>query len=120
MQNELKEFTKHTVESLGYQKDILENRHFATSCSDEISLLTQIAKTEFQVEPETGTPEELFGNEMARFKTTISFGEQEVGFAVGRNKKESKLFACKHILLAMVPNLYKEWLNAHQPSHHLM
>ena len=53
---------------------------------------------------------------MARFKTTISFGEQEVGFAVGRNKKESKLNACKHILLAMVPLLYNDWLQAHQPG----
>jgi len=49
-------------------------------------LLTQIAKMEFQMEP-TDIPEELPGNEMARFKTTICFGEHYVGFAVGRNKK---------------------------------
>ena len=54
MQNELKHLTQQTVHDLGYHKDLLENRNFATSCSDEISLLTQIAKTEFQVEPETG------------------------------------------------------------------
>ena len=120
MQNELKHLTQQTVHNLGYHKDLLENRNFATSCSDEISLLTQIAKTEFQVEPETGQPEELSGNEMARFKTTISFGKDAVGFAVGRNKKESKLNACKHILHAMVPNLYKEWLKAHQPGLHSM
>lgn len=51
----------------------------------------------------TDATEELPGNEMARFKTTIRFGEYDVGFAVGRNKKLSKLNACKHILLAMVP-----------------
>lgn len=57
---------------------------------------------------------------MARFKTTISFGEVQVGFAVGRNKKESKLFACKHILEAMVPTLYNDWLNAHRPGINLI
>jgi len=47
---------------------------------------------------------------MARFKAILKFGEVEVGYAVGRNKKESKLNACKHILQAMVPHLYKDWL----------
>ena len=101
-------------------KVLLENRNFATSCSDEISLLTQIAKTEFQVEPEENPQEIPGGNQYARFKTTMTFGGKEVGFAVGRNKKESKLFACKHILMAMVPNLYKEWLKHHQPGLHSM
>ena len=50
---------------------------------------------------------------MTRFKTAISFGDNEVGFAVGRNKKESKLNACKHILEAMVPILYEDWQKAH-------
>ena len=64
-----------------------------------------------------GEPEELQGgNQYARFKTTMTFGDKPVGFAVGRNKKESKLFACKHILTAMVPKLYKEWLKYHQPG----
>ena len=93
----------------------MKNRNFATSCTDEISLLTQIAKTEFQVEP-TDDNEELPGNEMARFKTTILFGPNEVGYAVGRNKKQSKLNACKHILQAMVPTLYADWLATHQPG----
>ena len=59
---------------------------------------------------------ELPGNEMARFKTTILFGPKEVGYAVGRNKKQSKLNACKHILQAMVPLLYQDWLASHQPG----
>mmetsp|Transcript_5118 Transcript_5118/g.6281 ORF Transcript_5118/g.6281 Transcript_5118/m.6281 type:complete len:109 (+) Transcript_5118:327-653(+) len=70
---------------------------------------------EFQVEP-TDNNEELPGNDMARFKTTILFGEREMGYAVGRNKKQSKLNACKHILEAMVPLLYQDWLATHQPG----
>ena len=72
-------------------------------------MLTQIAKTEFQVEP-TPHEDELSDNVEARFKTTICFGEKEVGYAVGPNKKKSKLNACKHILQAMVPHLYEDWL----------
>ena len=53
---------------------------------------------------------------MTRFKTAISFGDNEVGFAVGRNKKESKLNTCKHILEAMVPILYEDWQKAHLPG----
>jgi len=41
---------------------------------------------EFQMEP-TDVPEEIPGNDMARFRSTIKFGEKEIGFAVGRNKK---------------------------------
>ncbi len=112
MQIQLKELTASTVQRLGYNENLLQNRNFTTSCTDEISLLTQIAKMEFQMEP-TDATEELPGNEMARFKTTIRFGDYDVGFAVGRNKKLSKLNACKHILLAMVPHLYSDWLEAH-------
>lgn len=46
---------------------------------------------------------------MARFKTTIEFDGKEVGYAIGRNKKESKLNASKHILMAMCPQLYEDW-----------
>jgi len=65
--------------------------------------------------------EGLAGNEMARFKTTIEFNGTEVGYAVGRNKKDSKLNACKHILIAMVPQLYEHWKhNKQQGSSELM
>ena len=47
IQHELKEMTRQRIQELGYQKDCLQNRHFATNCTDEISLLTQIAKMEF-------------------------------------------------------------------------
>ena len=51
---------------------------------------------------------------MARFRTTVCFGDaKQVGFGVGRNKKESKLDSCKNILKAMVPLLYQDWLTAH-------
>ena len=71
--------------------------------------MTQIAKSEFQCEPTPVETEGIPGNEMARFKTTIMFHDVQVGYAVGRNKKEAKLNACKHILLAMCPNLYQKW-----------
>lgn len=70
IQSELCNETARTVQSLRYDLNLLQNRNFATSCTDEISLLTQIAKSEFQVEP-TDFPQELPGNEMARFKSTI-------------------------------------------------
>jgi len=97
LQTQLKDETTRTVQSLGYNLNLLQNRNFATSCTDEISLLTQIAKMEFQCEP-TDLSEELCGNEDARFKTSIFFSSVKVGCAVGRNKKQSKLNACKHIL----------------------
>ena len=53
---------------------------------------------------------------MARFKTTMKFDQHEVGYAVDRNKKLSKLAACKHILHHMVPNLYRDWLETHKPG----
>lgn len=61
------------------------------------------------VEPQAD-PIEMPGNDLARFETTIKFGQNVVGYAVGRTKKDSKLNACKHILDAMVPLLYKDWL----------
>ena len=89
--------------------DQRENRNFVTGCDDEISLLTQIAKSNFQMEP-TAEYEQLPNNDLARFRATMKFGSKVVGFAVGRTKKESKLNACKHILEAMEPLLYKDWL----------
>lgn len=71
--------------------------------------MTQIAKSEFQVEPTQKHTDGILGNEMARFRTTIEFDGKEVGYAIGRNKKESKLIACKHILMAMCPQLYEDW-----------
>ena len=68
------------------------------------------------MEPTLKVSEGLPGNEMARFKTTIEFNETEVGYAVGRNKKESKLNACKHILIAMVPLLYDHWKRSRQAT----
>ena len=39
-----------------------------------------------------------------------------VGFAVGKTKKIAKLNASRHILQAMVPELYEEWQRAQAPG----
>ena len=51
LQAELKEQTRKVVQESNDFRDLLQSRNLVTACSDEISLLTQIAKQEFQVEP---------------------------------------------------------------------
>ena len=89
-------------------------RNLVTECSDEVSLLTEISKTQFQAEPtyqyeEIGQGDEILG----RFKATLSFNNTVVSYAIGENKKESKLNACKHALTGMVPELYEDWQKEH-------
>lgn len=92
-------------------------REIKNEFNDEVSFLTKLANTAFNVDPQFNDFEDET-NQYARFTVTLSlnnplFGNNDkfnsIASGVGPTKKDAKLAACISALKALGPEVYREW-----------